>query len=179
MACRFLENPRTSSQKRTHFHSSPRPRKCSTCPRSLSSLPTQNLPSLPHTQRSCSPTRHSFDMTISVTLALRKWLTDHGLQGFIQVVEAPPHPNALEMANKLNINTLTDSVVCKNLGLSNTGEREFDILPTELLERYYGKYSQSAKAFRTRDIPDTFFRDIAEFLLEVGCTHINAYGMPK
>ena len=63
--------------------------------------------------------------------------------------------------------------------MSTTGERQFDILPTELLERYYGKYSQSAKAFRTRDIPDTFFRDIAEFLLEVGCTHINAYGMPK
>ena len=82
------------------------------------------------------------------------------------------------MASKLNIDTLRDFMVRKKLGLSTTGEQQFDILPTELLERYYGKYSQSVKAFRTRDTPDSF-RDIVKFLLEEGCMHINAYGMPK
>ena len=95
------------------------------------------------------------------------------------MVEAPLHPNALEMASKLNIDTRTNSMVRKKLGLSSTGERQFDILPTEILERHYGKYSQSAKALRNRDIPDPFFRDIAKFMLEVGCVHLNAYGMPK
>ena len=80
-------------------------------------------------------------MTILITSTLRNWLTDNGLQGFIQVAEAPPHPNALEMVSKLNIETLTDSMVHKKLGLSSMGERQFDILPTELLERYYDKYS--------------------------------------
>ena len=70
-------------------------------------------------------------------------------------------------------------MVRKKLSLDSTGGRQFEILPTELLERYYGKYSLSTKDFRTRDIPDPFFRDIAKFLLEVGCAHINAYGMPK
>ena len=37
----------------------------------------------------------------------------------------------------------------------------------------------SAKAFRTRDIPDPFYWNVAKFLLEVGCVHVNAYGMPK
>ena len=118
-------------------------------------------------------------MTVIVTSALRKWLTDHGLQGLIQVVEAPPHPNALDMASKLNIDTITNSMVRKKLGLSSTGETQFDIFPTELLECHYGKYSQFAKAFRTQDIPDPFFRDIAKFMLEVGCVHLNAYGMRK
>ena len=31
----------------------------------------------------------------------------------------------------------------------------------------------------TRNIPEPFFRDIAKFLLEVGCVHLNAYEMPK
>ena len=62
--------------------------------------------------------------------------------------------------------------------MSNTRERQFDIFLTELLERHYGKYSQFAKAFRTRDIPDPLFRDIAKFMLEVG-VHLNTYGMPK
>ena len=53
------------------------------------------------------------------------------------------------------------------------------MVPSEILERYYSKYSLTAKAFRTRDIPDPFFQDVAKFLLEVGCIHVNAYGMPK
>ena len=46
-----------------------------------------------------------------------------------------------------------------------------------MLERYFGKYSQSAKALRTRDIPAPFFHDITKF--EVDCMHLNSYGMPK
>ena len=60
------------------------------------------------------------------------------------------------------------------LGLNNTGECHFNLFPIEVLERYFGEYSLSVKAYRTRDIPDPFFREIAKFLLEVGCVHINA-----
>ena len=118
-------------------------------------------------------------MTIIITSALRKWLTDHGLNGFIQVAEEPAHPNALEMARKLNIDTLTNSMVHRKLGLSSTGERHFDICPMKVLERYNGKYSQSAKAYGESGIPDPFFHDITKFLLEVVCVHLNAYRMPK
>ena len=55
-------------------------------------------------------------MTIIITSTLMKWLTDHSLQGFIRVAEAPPQPNALEMASKLSIDTLTNSMVQKKLG---------------------------------------------------------------
>ena len=53
------------------------------------------------------------------------------------------------------------------------------MLPWHILEGYYDKYSLSAKAIRTGDIPDSFFRDVAKFLLEIGCVHVNGYGMPK
>ena len=65
---------------------------------------------------------------------------------------------------------------CSN---ATTGKRHCDIFPTEVVEQYYGEYSQSAKAYRTRDIPVPFFRDIAKFLFKLGCVHLNAYGMPK
>ena len=67
----------------------------------------------------------------------------------------------------------------KKLALSSTGERHFDIFPTEVFERYFGEYLQSAKAYKTWSIHDPFSRDIAKFLLEVGCVYLNAYGMPK
>ena len=95
------------------------------------------------------------------------------------MAEAPPHPNITEIASKLNIETVTDSIIRKKLSLDSTCERQLEMFPSEILERYYGKYSLSAKAFRTRDIPDPFFRDVAKFLLEVGCVQVNAYGMPK
>ena len=78
---------------------------------SLSSTYTELSLSSSHPQGSCSPSRHPSKMTIIITSALRKWLTDHDLQGFIQVAEATPHPNALEMASKLNIDILTNSMV--------------------------------------------------------------------
>ena len=75
--------------------------------------------------------------------------------------------------------TITDSMIRKKLGLDRTGERQLEMAPSHILERYYDMYSLSVKAFRTRDIPDPFFRDVAKFLLEVGCVHVNGYGMPK
>ena len=75
------------------------------------------------------------------------------------MAEAPPHPNRIEIASRLNIETITDSMIRKKLSLDSTGERQLEMVPSHILERYYGKYSLSAKAFRTRDIPNPFFRD--------------------
>ena len=69
-------------------------------------------------------------MPTIITSALKNWLADHDLQAFIQVAEAPPHPNVTEMVSKLNIETLTDSMVRYKQGLDNTGERQFEILAT-------------------------------------------------
>ena len=96
-------------------------------------------------------------MPILITSALRGWLHDHGLVGYIKVAEAPPHPNALEMATKINVDTITSATIRKKLGLSNMGERYFNIFPNEVLERYFGEHSLSAKAYRTWDTPDPFF----------------------
>ena len=184
-AHRFLPTPQTSSQKGKNGHSSPTRRQSTNPARSLSSPRSINSPlkrrslSLLDPQRPRSPNHHHPEMPTIITTTLRNWLIDHGLPGFIKVAEEPPHPNTTEIASKLNIETLINSMVRKKLSLNNTGERQLEMFPTELLERYYSKYSLSTKAFRTRDIPDPFFRDVAKFLLEVGCAHINVYGMSK
>ena len=71
----------------------------------------------------------------------------------------------------MNVDTVTNAMVRQKLSLSGLGEKHFDIAPAE--------YSLTAKAYRTREIPNAFFREVAKFLLEVGCVHVNAYGMPK
>ena len=83
------------------------------------------------------------------------------------------------MAEKINIETITNASIRKKLGLSGMCERHFEIPLAEALEQYFGEYSTSAKAYRTWDISNPFFQEVAKFLLEVGCVHINAYGMLK
>ena len=85
----------------------------------------------------------------------------------------------MDKVSKLSTDTISNAMIYRRLGLSNIGEWHFDILPTEVLERYLGEYSLSAEASRNQDIPDPFFRKIAKFLLQVVCVHLNAYGMPK
>ena len=83
------------------------------------------------------------------------------------------------MAKKLNVDTITNASIRKKLGLSGSGKRHFQIPPAGVFEQYFGEYSTSAKAYKTRDIPNPFFWEVAKFLLEAGCIHTNAYGMPK
>ena len=182
MARRVLETSVQSSQKAKKSHSSPTRKQAFHSHRSLnplrSSSPPARAPSpaQPHNQHA---TAQYSEMPTIITTTLTNWLTENVLQGLIQVAEAPPHPNATEIASRINIETITDSMLHKKLNLDCTGERQLEMVPSHILERYYGKYSLSAKAFRTKDIPDPFFRDVAKFLLEVGCVHVNAYGMPK
>ena len=118
-------------------------------------------------------------MLITISAALRRWLLEKGFEGYIKVVEAPTHPDALEIAKKLNVDITTNATFQKKLDLSTNGEKHFGIPPTKTLVKYFREYSVSTKAYKRKEIPDPFFREIAKFLLEVGCVHMNAYGMPK
>ena len=91
----------------------------------------------------------------------------------------PPHPDAQDIARKLNIDRVTNASIRKKLGLSVSDEKHFEIPPTDELQKYFGQYSTSVKAYRTKEILNLFFRETAKFLLEVGCVHGNTYGMPK
>ena len=77
------------------------------------------------------------------------------------------------MATQINVDTITNTMIPKKLGLSSIGQRHFEIPPARVLERYFGEYSILAKAYRTRDVPDPSVHEVAMFELEVGCVHIN------
>ena len=171
------ENRRFSAQYRNQPSNSHRSHRSPHSP----SSPSYHRAQVRHSQHT-SPTIHESHpptMSIPISAALRRWLVEKRLDGYIKVVEAPPHPKALDIARKLNIDTVTNTSIRKKLDLSSLGERHFEIPPTETLQRYFGPYSASAKAYRTKEITDPFFCEIAKFLLEVGCVHLNVYGMPK
>ena len=152
-------SPRRSSRSPLHHRSA----HCA----HYSSRPSRS-PSSPHSSpdhRTCGgehpstslkiPEPSPLPMTITISAALRRWLLEKVFEGYIRVAEAPPHPEALDMAKKLNANTITNATVHQTLGLSSLGEKHFEIAPTETLAKYFREYSTSAKAYRTKS-PSSF-----------------------
>ena len=139
MARRFLETPHTSSQKGRNSHFSPTCKQSSNSHRSLSSSRSlssplsRSSPSLPESHSSHA--HHLSEMPTILTTALRNWLAENGLQGFIKVAEAPPHPNATEIVSKLNNETITYSMLRKKLSLDSTDKRQLQMVPSEIMER--------------------------------------------
>ena len=109
-------------------------------------------------------------MTIVISTALHRWLLEKGFEGYIKVAESPPHLDALDIAKKLNVDKVTNTMVRQKLGLPGLGEKHVEIAPAKTL----------AKIFRRIfNILNPFFREVANFLLEEGCIHTNTYRMPK
>ena len=136
MRRRILDKTIPTSQKGNFPHSSyaikhrkPNHSPCSPCslcslrPRfPSSSLPAHRSPSPSHSQPSPALPDSEATLPIIITSALWRWLQDHGLAGFIKVAEASCHPNSIDIATKLNVDTITNAMIRKKLGLSNTGE---------------------------------------------------------
>ena len=104
-------------------------------------------------------------MTINISTALRRWLLEKGLEGYIKVAKAPPHPDAFNIAQKINVDTVTNAMVQQKLGLSGLGEKQFDIAPAETLRKYFVEYSLTAKAYRTKDNPECILSGSGEVSL--------------
>ena len=62
-------------------------------------------------------------MAIDIPPTLKQWLIDHGLAGYIRVAEEKPHPNAHDIDAKMNVDTITNTMIRKKLGLSPLGDR--------------------------------------------------------
>ena len=118
-------------------------------------------------------------MSLEVSKELRTWITKHGLTGYLNVLEAPPHPEAQAIAKKIHLDTISNNMICGALRLRRGDDHNIDVLPQHILEQHFGEYSLSAKAHRTHGGPNEFFGNLAHFLLEYACVHANPYNMPK
>ena len=80
-------------------------------------------------------------MKIVISTALRRWILEKGFEGYIRVAEATPHPDAFDIAKKLNVDTVMNAMVRQKLVLSGLGEKYFDIAPAETIQKYFAEYS--------------------------------------
>ena len=108
-------SPHCSSHSPSHHHATHIPHR----PFCSNQSPSPSRSSLEHRLRRRQKTHSSVNlcepspstMTIAISAALRRWLLEKGFVRYIKVVEAPPHPNALDIAKTLNVDTVTNAMV--------------------------------------------------------------------
>ena len=118
-------------------------------------------------------------MPLAASQEIRTWLQQRGLGGYLCVIDAPPHPDAQEIARRIHPDTLTNNMIRAALDLKRGGEHEVEIPPDTILKEYFGMYSIFGMAYRTYGGLNKFFGEIARILMEYAFVHTNPMSMPQ
>ena len=111
--------------------------------------------------------------------AAKKWLRQHGLEGFLTIMEAPPHKEADKVIKEIDTEVITEEAIRALTGLPEGGIFQIDNPTSEQLIKYFGEYSLASKGYRTQGGEDTLFREIARVLHEYGHVYPRPPVMPQ
>ena len=136
----------------------------------------------PHSELSLSPTLSDLDAEMdcqTLSEAAKKWLRQHGLEGFLTIMDAPPHREADRIIKEIDTEVITEEAIRALTGLPEGGIYTIDNPTSEQLIKYFGEYSLASKGYRTQGGEDMLFREIARVLHEFGHVYPRPPVMPQ
>ena len=86
---------------------------------------------------------------MALSEAAKKWLKQHGLEGFLRIMEAPPHREAEKVVKDIDTEVITEEEIRALTGLPEGGIFTIDNPTTEQFTKYFDEYSWGSKAYRT------------------------------
>ena len=60
----------------------------------------------------------------------KQWLTEHGLEGFLRIADAPPHDEPKHVTATINLSEITEGTVQALIGLQAEGLQSVNAPPT-------------------------------------------------
>ena len=96
----------------------------------------------------------------------KKWFTQYGLEGFLRVVEAPPHEKSENVTKEIDIKVITEETIHALIEFPEGGIYSIESPSPEMLTKFLGEYSHGSKAYRTQGGEDALFREAACVLHE-------------
>ena len=109
----------------------------------------------------------------------KQWLTEHGLEGFLRIADAPPHAEPEQAAATIDLSEITEGAVQALTGLQAGGLRSVECPSNQILFEYFGEYSLSSKAYRTQGGQNLLFGEVARAMMEYGFVHPRPPAIPK
>ena len=83
---------------------------------------------------------------IHVSDNLCKWLKTNRLEGYLQIAEVEPHPQAEEVVKEISFDKISNEHIHRFLNLNKERYNMMESLEWEVQEFYFGPYSPSAKS---------------------------------
>ena len=82
----------------------------------------------------------------------KQWLTEHGLEVFLRIAEAPLHNEPVQAAATIDLYEIMEGTVQALTGLHAGGLQLVQCPSNKIMFDNFGEYSLSSKAYRTQGI---------------------------
>ena len=82
---------------------------------------------------------------MALSTSTRDWFNKHGLEGFLRVVDAPPHEEPEKIVARIDLEEISEGTVQALIGLSAGGLYSIKNPSIEILTEYFGEYSIANK----------------------------------
>ena len=83
---------------------------------------------------------------MAFSTATKDWLSKNGLEGFLRVADAPPHEEPEKVAATIDLKEISKGTMQALVGLPARGLCSIENNSTEILTKYFRKYTLSSKA---------------------------------
>ena len=100
------------------------------------------------TQPHSPPQKEKWTAWRSLKVA-KKWLKQHGLEGFLRIMEAPPHREAEKVVKDIDTEVITEEAIRALTGLPEGDIFNINNLTPKQLTKYLCEYFLASKAYRT------------------------------
>ena len=77
---------------------------------------------------------------MTLSQAAKKWFKQHGLEGFLRIVEAPPHGEAEKVVQKINTEVITEEAIDALTRLPEGGIYSIDNPSPKTLTKFFREY---------------------------------------
>ena len=94
----------------------------------------------------------------------KKWFKQHGLEGFLRIVKAPPHGKTKKVVKKIDTEIITEEAIRVLIGLPKGGIYSIENPSPEAMKKFFREYSLASKAYQTQGSEDALFREVARIL---------------
>ena len=111
--------------------------------------------------------------------ALRKWLHQHQLTGYLRVLATDPWADLEAAYATLNVAEITPEAVRAYLDLPPGGIKDVEMLTHERISAYYGEFSTTSKSYKTLGGHSDLFKEWSVLFMTVAFLQQNAHAMPR
>mgnify|MGYP000043488808 CR=1 FL=1 len=109
--------------------------------------------------------------------ALRAWLHQHQLSGYLRVLATDPWADVEAALATINVAEITAEAIRAYLDLPDGGIKDVEMLSHERITAYYDDFSTTSKTYKTLGGQSELLKEFSVLFMMVALLHFNVHGI--